>query len=221
MANYKVLSFDKIPSTQTYAHDMIACGDAADHIAIVARSQTAGRGRYRRTWVSRPGNLYVSFIYRCDERDPRVSYAVAVAIADTIMSFGIKPTIKWPNDILIDDKKVSGILIEYCGRFMIVGIGINIEHAPRLENYATTKLNQYADVSKTVLLSRLMQNLDKWMRADFQDVRTRWMDLAVALNRAVKYQGESVELIQINENGALVLRRGSEYLLAYGDEISL
>lgn len=221
LANYKLLSFDKIPSTQTYAYDMIADGRGADRIAIVADTQTAGRGRYRRTWVSKPGNLYVSFIYRCDERDSRVSYAVAVAIAETISSFGIMPTIKWPNDILIDGKKVCGNLIEYCGRFMIVGIGVNIAHAPRLANYGTTKLNKYADVSRTVLLARLMKNLDKWLAADFSVVRERWMAMAGTLNRVVKYQGVDVECVGINENGALVLRRGTKYILAYGDEISL
>lgn len=200
---------------------MIADGVADDHVAIVAETQSAGRGRYRRTWISKPGNLYVSFIYRCAERDPRMSYAVAVAVAETILSFGISPTIKWPNDILINGAKVCGILIEYSGRFVIVGIGINIKHAPVVENYATTCLANFADVSKIELMNRLMKNLDRWMAADFVDVRARWTELAAGLNRTVKYQGGNVELIGINENGALVLRRGDEYLLAYGDEISL
>lgn len=221
LANYKVFSFDKITSTQTYAHEMIARGDAADHTAIVALAQSAGRGRYKRSWVSHHGNLYVSFIFNVTERDPRLSYAVAVAIADTIASFGIKPTIKWPNDILIDGKKVSGTLIEYSGRFVIIGIGINIKSNPTVENYETTKLDKYADVERLELLSRLMKNLDKWMRADFRAVRARWNDMAACLNSTVKYQGASAELLGINENGALVLRRGSQYLLVYGDEITM
>lgn len=220
LAKYRVISFDKIPSTQTHAHNMIADGVAADHVAIVAEAQSAGRGRYRRTWVSRPGNLYVSFIYGCPERDPRISYAVAVAVAETILSFGILPTIKWPNDILVNGAKVCGILIEYSGRFVIVGIGVNIRHAPVVEKYATTCLADWADVSKIEFMNRLMKNLDKWMAADFVDVRARWMELAAGLNRVVKYRGGDVELMGINERGALVLRRGDEYLLAYGDEIT-
>jgi len=120
LANYKVLSFDKIPSTQTLAHDMVARGVATDHTVVVAQAQSAGRGRYKRTWVSHHGNLYVSFIFGMPERDPRLSYSVAVAIAETISSFGIAPTIKWPNDILISGAKVSGALIEYAGRFVII-----------------------------------------------------------------------------------------------------
>lgn len=221
LAGYKLISFDKIPSTQTYALDMVASGTARDHTIVMAEAQSAGRGRYRRTWVSHHGNFYASFIFSAPERDSRLSYMVAVAIAETIMSFGIIPTIKWPNDILIDGKKVCGVLIEYAGAFVIVGIGINIKSNPTVAENITTKLENYADVPKAELLNRLMRNLDKWMKTDFAIVRARWMELAIALRKIVKYRDQDVELIEINENGALVLRRGSEYLLAYGDEISM
>lgn len=221
LAGYKLISFDKIPSTQTYALDMVASGTARDHTIVMAEAQSAGRGRYRRTWVSHHGNFYASFIFSVPERDSRLSYMVAVAIAETIMSFGIIPTIKWPNDILIDGKKVCGVLIEYAGAFVIVGIGINIKSNPTVAENITTKLENYADVPKAELLNRLMRNLDKWMKTDFAIVRARWMELAIALRKIVKYRGQDVELIEINENGALVLRRGSEYMLAYGDEISM
>lgn len=219
MANYKLVSFDKIPSTQTYALNLIAEGHAQDHLVIMAEAQSSGRGRYKRPWVSHHGNLYVSFIYEIEDRDITLSYRIAVAIAETLISIGVNPMIKWPNDILIDGKKVSGTLTEYSGKFVVIGIGINIKSNPTVENYETTKLENYADVPKQDLLKRLMKNLDKWRRADFVDVRARWMELAIGLNGVVKYRGEKVDFIGINENGALVLRRGSEYFLAYGDEI--
>ena len=221
MAGYKLISFDKIPSTQTYALQMVANGTARDRTVIMAEAQSAGRGRYRRTWVSHHGNLYVSFIFNAYERDPRLSYVVAVAVAETLTAFGIHPKIKWPNDILIDGKKVCGILIEYAGQFVIVGIGINIKTNPTVPNYKTTKLDNYATIEKSDLLNKLMKNLDKWRRMDFPLVRARWMDLATGLNKNVKYRGDQVELIGINENGALVLRNGSRYVLAYGDEITM
>lgn len=221
LAGYKLISFDKIPSTQTYALNMVATGEARDHTVIMAEAQSAGRGRYRRTWVSHHGNLYVSFIYSAEERDPKLSYMVAVAIAETLISFGTHPRIKWPNDIMIDGKKISGTLIEYAGQFVIVGIGINIKTNPTVENYKTTKLDNYVHVDKSDLLNKLMKNLDKWRRTDFPLVRARWMDLATGLNKIVKYRGENVELIGINENGALVLRNDTRYILAYGDEISM
>ena len=221
LAGYKVLSFDKISSTQTYAHDMIAQGKASDHMVIVAAAQYAGRGRYRRKWVSHHGNLYASFIFNSVERDPRLSYAVAVAIAETLISYGVSPLIKWPNDILVNNANISGVLIEYAGRFVIVGIGINVHTNPTVAEYKTTRIDEYADVEVTDVMSRLVKNLDKFINADFDSVRKRWMELAAGLNKLVKYRGEMVELIGVNDNGALVVRRGPEYLLVHGDEISM
>ena len=221
LAGYKVISFDKISSTQDYAHDMVVHGDAGDHTVVVANAQYAGRGRYRRKWVSHHGNLYTSFIFLSPERDPRLSYAVAVAIADTIMSFGVNPQIKWPNDILIDGKKVAGTLIEYAGRFAIVGIGINVATNPTVQEYTTTKLLDYTKVDLNELFARLTKNMDKWLRAEFDSVRRFWMNCAIGLNGLVKYRGETVELIGINDSGALVVRRASEYFLIHGDEIMM
>ena len=218
---YKLISLDKIPSTQDWAHDLITKGTAENKTVITATAQTAGRGRYKREWISHTGNLYASFIYKVYERDPKISYAVAVAVAETLINFGISPKIKWPNDVLIDGKKISGILIEYSQNFMIVGIGINITTCPTVKDYPTTKMNKYTDVSVEDVLPVLMKKLDKWRGADFAIVRSRWMELATSINQMVKYHGMSAELIGINEEGALVLRCGTRYVLTYGDEISI
>lgn len=221
MDAYKLISFDKIPSTQDYAHDLIASGNATNKTVITALAQSNGRGRYRRTWVSHHGNLYASFIYKSPERDPRLSYAVAVAIAETLISFGLKPQIKWPNDVLIEGKKISGVLIEYARNFVIVGIGINIKTCPTVKEYKTTKVKNYADVTVEDVLSVLIKKLDKWRNANFAIVRERWMELAISINKMVKYQGKQAELIGINGEGALVLRFDTRYVLTYGDEISI
>lgn len=222
LAGYKVFSFDKIPSTQDMAHDLIASGQAVHRTAVVALAQSAGRGRLRRKWVSHHGNLYVSFVYNSDVRDGRLAYMVAVAVAETIGEYGVVSTIKWPNDILIDEKKVCGILIEYSGPFVIIGIGINIKTNPTVREYKTVKLDNYVSgISDTELLGRLMRNMDKWLRTDFSVVRARWMQLVAHLNKNVIYHGSPAELIGINENGALILRRDTRYLLVYGDEITM
>lgn len=218
---YKLLSFDKIPSTQDLAHDLIARGEATNKTVIMALAQSAGRGRYRRTWVSHHGNLYVSFIYKIGERDPKLSYAVAVAIAETLISFGMNPQIKWPNDVLIDGKKISGVLIEYSQNFVIVGIGINVKTCPTVKEYKTTKISNYKDVDIKDVLNSLMKKIDKWRNANFSIVRERWMELAAGLNKTIQYHGKPVELIGLNEDGALVLREDTRYILTYGDEISI
>ena len=217
-----MLSFDKISSTQDYAHDLIARGEAHNKTIIHALAQSAGRGRYRRTWVSHHGNLYTSFIYKIPERDPKLSYAVAVAIAETLIYFGLMPEIKWPNDVLIKGKKISGVLIEYSQNFVIVGVGINIKTCPTVKEYKTTKVSNFAkDVNINDVLGVLIKELDKWRRINFLSVRERWMDLAIAINKTIQYHGKPMELIGLNEDGALVLRDGSHYVLTYGDEISI
>ena len=219
---YKLLSFDKISSTQDYAHDLIARGDAHNKTIIQALAQSAGRGRYRRTWVSHHGNLYASFIYKTTERDPKLSYAVAVAIAETLIALGMMPEIKWPNDVLIKGKKISGVLIEYSQSFVIIGIGINIKTCPTVKEYKTTKINNFVkDADINNVLGILIKEMDKWRKVNFLTVRERWMDLAAALNKIIQYHGKPAELIGLNEDGALVLRDGSRYVLTYGDEISI
>ena len=217
-----MLSFDKISSTQDYAHDLIARGEAHNKTIVTALAQSAGRGRYRRTWVSHHGNLYASFIYKSPDRDPKLSYAVAVAIAETLISLGLTPEIKWPNDVLIKGKKISGVLIEYSQNFVIIGVGINIKTCPTVKEYKTTKINNFVkDADIKDVLSILIKELDKWRRVNFLSVRERWMDMAIAINKIIQYHGKPMELIGLNEDGALVLRDGSRYILTYGDEISI
>lgn len=223
LANYKLRFFGKIPSTQTYAHDLIARGGGVDHAAIVAAAQSAGRGRYRRTWVSHHGNLYVSFIFNADVHDGRMAYRVAIAVAESLISFGIDARIKWPNDIMVDGKKISGILIEYSGNFVIVGIGVNIKSNPRVNaHYTTTRTEKYCSgVTAMDLLAQIMKRLDIWRVAEFLDVRARWMALATGLNRMVRYQNMDAVLIGIDDDGALLLGHGDERIRVYGDEIMM
>ena len=218
---YKLIYFDKIPSTQDQAYDLIASGSVKNRTVIVANTQTSGRGRFKRNWVSRPGNLYASFIYKIDEHNPKIAYSVGVAVAETLISFGITPQIKWPNDILVDGKKISGILIEYAQNFVIIGIGVNIANCPKIKDYKTTKINNFTDASVSDVLNVLMKKIDKWTRCDFKLVRGRWMELAFGINKIITYHGDSFELIGINETGALVLRKDTKYILTYGDEISI
>lgn len=218
---YKLISLDKIPSTQDVAHDLIAAGRAKDKTVITATVQTAGRGRYRRTWVSHVGNLYASFLYKIRKPNPELSYAVAVAVAEALIHFGLLVQIKWPNDVLVNGKKISGILIEYSNNFVIVGIGINVAHAPRLLGYPTAKINDFTNVNLADLFGALIKKLDFWRDQDFEIVRKRWLDLAIGVNQKIKYRGQDMNLVGLGANGALILNDGARDIHVYGDEIML
>lgn len=218
---YKLFSFDKIPSTQDYAHAMIVDGRAKDLTIVLAEVQTMGRGRRRRPWVSHNGNLYASFIFEYKSRTPALPYAVAVAVVEAIASYGIRTKIKWPNDILLDGKKVAGILIEYSGDFAIVGIGINIKSNPTVSSYKTTKLSIYAPVDRDGLLRELMSRLDYWLPRNWTAVRRTWTAMAAHIGEKIKYKGDTVTMIGIDEHGALILRDGLREFAVIDDEIVL
>lgn len=200
---------------------MIADGEASDKTIIMAAAQSAGRGRNTRKWVSHHGNLYASFIYKADdERRPTLSYAFAVAAAETLLSLGVPVQIKWPNDLLADEKKIAGILLEYCRDFLIVGIGINIKTNPTVELYKTTKTDNYAKgLTPATVLNELIKGFDKWRKADFSAVRKRWMELSINLDSIIKYRGKSAIYCGLNENGAMIIQVGDKYELVYGDEV--
>jgi BirA family biotin operon repressor/biotin-[acetyl-CoA-carboxylase] ligase len=220
IASYNLLSYDRIPSTQTLALQMIADGAITDRTVILAAAQTAGRGRCGRGWVSKKGNFYASFAYAMTERRPTISYAFAVAAAETLLSFGIPATIKWPNDILADGKKLAGMILEYCGGFLVVGVGINIKSSPTVEKYATTKTDAFAKgLTPDALLEGLIRNFDKWRRAGFAAIRARWTELSIDLNSPITYRGKPALYCGLNEAGAMVMLRGDKYELVYGDEI--
>ncbi len=131
--NFNLLHFESIDSTNTEAIKQAKSG-AAEGLCVLARKQTAGRGRYGRTWESgQDAGLSFSIVLRPDMEMrflPLITLMTAVAVFDTLLEFGLKPDIKWVNDILVNEKKIGGILAEAVetptGLAVIVGIGINL-----------------------------------------------------------------------------------------------
>ncbi len=172
----KIHYFSEIDSTNSYASRLAAQGAAEGEI-VVADTQTQGRGRLGRQWISPPQtNLYLSIILRprlAPADAPQITLMAAVALADTIGSFvPVRPSIKWPNDILLNGKKVAGILTELsCVAdsvdFVILGIGMNInfrpDEMPADIRERATSLFAVIDkkVSRPAVLRRLIHDLDR------------------------------------------------------------
>lgn len=131
--NITILRFDTIDSTNTEAANQARQG-AAEGLCVIADQQTAGRGRHGRTWSSQKGSgLYFSIVLRpkIDTQSlPLITLMTGIAVYDTLKEFGVEPDIKWVNDILVRERKISGILAETVetptGLAVIVGIGINL-----------------------------------------------------------------------------------------------
>ena len=146
--NITVLTYDTLDSTNTEALKQARLG-ADEGLCIVARQQTAGRGRHGRTWVSgKDAGLYFSIVLRPDLDTkflPLITLMSGVAVYDTLQELGLKPDIKWVNDVLVDEKKISGILAETTdtreGLAVVVGIGINVKSSnfpPSIADIATS-----------------------------------------------------------------------------------
>lgn len=156
--NINLLTFDTIDSTNTEALKQARLG-AEEGLCIVARQQTAGRGRHGRTWVSeRDAGLYFSIVLR-PKIETRyltlITLMTGVAVCDTLGKFGVSADIKWVNDLHVDGRKICGILAETTdtakGLAVIVGIGINIKSSnfpPEIAESATS----IQDVTPSVLI---------------------------------------------------------------------
>ena len=199
---------------------------------VWADEQTAGRGRRGRAWTSPPGNLYLSLIQRPSgppARAAQLGFVTALAVSDALPA---TTRLKWPNDVLLHGRKVSGILLESeTGRggdleFVVIGIGINIASAPKSAEYPAVCLAEVglAAVSPADLLEDLIRRFDEWAarwRDDgFAVIRTAWLARAGGLGDAIRVRLDRDTLagrfLDLDEEGALVLetRGGVRHITA-------
>ena len=197
--------FSELDSTNIFARRLAEQGAAAGAI-VIAERQTQGRGRLGRSWISPPYlNLYLSIVLRPElppAHAPQITLMAAVALADTVASFASSPVlIKWPNDILVNSKKLAGILTEASsnsGRieFVILGIGINLnfpaELMPRAIRARATSLliATQNGVRRELFLRRLIQDLDQCYgildESGFGAIAPRWQARFALRDRRVR-----------------------------------
>lgn len=134
--------FTSLPSTMFKAVELAQSGCASGTV-VVADEQTAGQGRFGRSWHSEPGaGLYVSEVLRlkiCPDSLPLVTLALGLATAEALTNFaGVAPDLRWPNDVMLNGKKCAGILVQLCEAALIAGVGINVNHRSFPEELAGT-----------------------------------------------------------------------------------
>jgi len=174
--NFTILRFDSIGSTNTEALNQARQG-ADEGLCVVARRQTAGRGRHGREWISDANaGLYFSIVLRPQIENkflPLITLLTAVAVSDVLGKlYGIATDIKWANDVHVGGKKICGILAEMTettrGLAIVVGIGINLKSSnlPRELRETATSIEQETDQTPDaeILLRNLTRNLDEFYR---------------------------------------------------------
>ena len=139
-SGYRVYAYDEVGSTNDLARRLAEEGEPEGAV-VLARAQTAGRGRHGRIWSSPAGNLYVSVLLRPGRglgETSALSLVSGLALADALAELGADGSrlkLKWPNDVLIDGAKVAGLLLESGGAgstaaWVVVGSGVNLVSAP-------------------------------------------------------------------------------------------
>jgi len=237
---WRIQKFDSVTSTNDEAK-RFAENDEPEGLVIWAKQQTGGRGRYGRTWESPEGNLYISLLLRpgCDTvHIGRFGFAAALAVRDTVHAHLPRADVKlkWPNDVLVNGKKISGILLEVSAaenkrvNWLIIGIGLNVTRHPEDASYPSTSLEESG--MNSVEMEEILENvLDRmfhykavYEEEGFDELREAWLEAALKGHLAVRLPDQTVEgdFFNIDDLGGLVLRLpdGSKKTVATGEVIN-
>ncbi len=174
---FRLHRFDTVGSTNDEAKALARAG-AAPGTLVWATEQTAGRGRRGRAWLSPPGNLYLSLVLRPDgapSRAAQLGFVAALGLGDALAPLlgpALPLSYKWPNDLLVNGKKLAGILLESetsaAGGvdFVVIGIGVNIRSMPDDVEFPATSLaaEGVAGVTPPLLLAAFARHFDGWAR---------------------------------------------------------
>lgn len=223
-AFYCLRRYARIGSTNDEAKRLAAEG-AGEGTLVWARVQTTGHGRQGRVWVSLPGNLYASLILRPEVPAAvaaQLGFAAALAVGETCLDFapGAAITFKWPNDVLLDGRKVAGLLLESESRaggglvWLVLGIGVNLVTYPVNADYPATALSAAgAEVSSDVMLAALARRFldwyDRWRGQGFAALRPAWLKRAQGVGKPMRVRLPQTAFTGIfaglDEDGALLL----------------
>lgn len=230
----RIVHHESLDSTMETARRLARDGCPAFTV-VIAEAQTGGRGRLRRTWVSEAGGIYVTVVLR-PPLPPQLAFRVNF-IASTVLArvlrcrYDLDARVKWPNDILIDERKVCGLLAEMeaeadAVRFVNIGIGLNANNDPPPVPTGAVSLRQVLGrrVSRRDLLAGFLAAFKDRMEAgELENAVAEWRPYAVTMGRRVQVATgrETLEgtAVDVDDSGALILALpdGTRRAVIYGD----
>jgi BirA family biotin operon repressor/biotin-[acetyl-CoA-carboxylase] ligase len=225
--DYTIIARDSVGSTNDEAAALFAKGTSSRTV-VTAKTQTKGRGRYGRNWTSEDGNLFASIILTPPGETfqwGQIGFVISLAIAEALQRFlptNAKVQLKWPNDVLVNDKKIAGVLLEIKQNGqgkdgLILGFGVNCASHPEGTDLPATNLA--AEGSEThapeAVLEAVLVNFDRyyelWKEKGFAAVRPGWLALAKDINKeiTVRFAGKDIKGIFADigsDDGALYIK---------------
>jgi BirA family biotin operon repressor/biotin-[acetyl-CoA-carboxylase] ligase len=230
----RLIRFDSLDSTNEEARRLAAAGDGGP-VWITAREQTEGRGRRGNAWISETGNLFATLLLTAPhETAAQLGFAASLAAADVVAAY-MTPTrvnLKWPNDVLLDNRKVAGVLLKAIGRdALAIGIGINLASHP--EGTETPAISVNAAAGRTVDPDEALANLatrfaawyGTWRSQGFAGLKPPWLMRASGLHGPIRARLADRELKGVFEDldhdGALLLRNDAGLMRITAAEVFL
>ncbi len=206
---------DELPSTSDEVIRRAEAGEAAG-LAVLARRQTRARGSRGRAWTEPPeGNLAITVLLRPDDdvqEAGRAMFRAALALVEALDPFSGTAALmlKWPNDVLLDGRKLAGILVESATAgaelaWLAIGFGANLRARPDLADTACLTEGGSGPVRPEVLADRLLGRLDRWFACEFATVRAAWLERAHPPGTDLGVDGVRGRFAGIGATGTLLL----------------
>lgn len=196
--NMLVIELNKVTSTQDFAEAV--SNMLYEDFIVIAKEQTKARGRFGRSWYSPPGGLWFTYVKKNfkTENIPLIGVKVAIAIMQIINNF-INSKIRWPNDIVVNDKKIAGILIEartyenieYCDLFIGVGIDTNLREFP--QDIKATSLYLELNKEVNINISDVISEIEKYINLNSKDAIEILNNNLSIKDRVIKIVGDNWE----------------------------
>jgi len=219
IAEFELLEYDSLENTMDIVKNY------KFNTVVMTRDQKNARGKDERKWNTYAGNLFFSLILNANKKTKdysQLSFLSAVAMKDTL-SFLIKDNkttiqCKWPNDILLNQKKICGILLKFEPQKnqLIIGIGVNIKHFPKDVIYSATSIYHegFTDINVQEFLERFLLNFSNlykiWNDEGFAKIRNKWLKNAYKIKQEITVKSDNIDFIgnfeDLNKDGTLILK---------------
>jgi len=228
MKNYKIIYYPEIDSTNTHALKNIT--DFSDKDILMAEVQTAGRGRFDRKWVSdKPNNIYISFVLKPEFKTEKlhvlnnIPQYLCIKLCEVLETYSVNPVIKWPNDVLVCNKKIAGILAQTSirgniFRGLVLGIGVNLNFFEEdMQNIDRPAISLNLVIKKSVdrdaflenLLDRFFKDYDEFLKTGFDFIKNDYIKKAYFLGKTITVDSYKTIItgtaVKIDDNGSLVI----------------
>jgi BirA family biotin operon repressor/biotin-[acetyl-CoA-carboxylase] ligase len=210
----KIYYLDEVESTNEYLRSII--GDASEGTVVISDRQTMGKGRYGRTWYSPEGGLWMSSLL-ISAQPQLMTLIGCVAICETMNSYDILLGIKWPNDIMLNGKKVGGVLADTIDGKVILGLGLNLNVRDFPDDIELVSTSVYIELKKKfdkmmifdVLCKEIDDQYGMYKANRIQDILMKWRHYTIMLGRNIRIDSADRVIIgraiDISADGGLVV----------------